>query len=306
MPKEVFGKDYAFLERKALLSFEEITRLARIFVALGTRKIRLTGGEPLVRKGLPELVAQLRAIDGLDDLTLTTNGSLLAPLAGPLKEAGLDRVTVSLDSLDDEVFQAMNDVGVPVARVLAGIDAAAEAGLRPIKVNAVVKRGLNDHTVVDLARHFRGTGHILRFIEFMDVGNTNGWKMDHVVPARELIDRISAEMPIEPVDPNYPGEVAKRWRYVDGSGEIGFITSITNPFCGACTRARLSPEGQLFTCLFGAHGFDLRTLLRSGASDADIEQAVRTIWQRRTDRYSEIRSEATADLPRVEMSRIGG
>lgn len=306
MPKEVFGPDYAFLKRSELLTYEEITRVARVFVRLGVEKIRLTGGEPLVRRDLPELVHQLSQIEGLKDLTLTTNGSLLRQQAKALKDAGLKRITVSLDSLDNEVFQRMNDVGVPVERVLDGIAAAEEAGLHPIKVNAVVERGVNDHGIVDLARYFKGTGKILRFIEFMDVGTTNGWKMDRVVPAKEIVERIHAELPIEPATPNYRGEVAKRWRYVDGTGEIGVISSITQPFCGDCTRMRLSPEGELFTCLFGARGFDIRSLLRSGASDAELEEAIGKVWRRRTDRYSEIRTEATVPLERVEMSHIGG
>ncbi len=306
MPKEVFGPDYAFLKRSELLTYEEITRVARVFVRLGVEKIRLTGGEPLVRRDLPELVHQLSQIEGLKDLTLTTNGALLRQQAKALKDAGLKRITVSLDSLDNEVFQRMNDVGVPVERVLDGIAAAEEAGLHPIKVNAVVERGVNDHGIVDLARYFKGTGKILRFIEFMDVGTTNGWKMDRVVPAKEIVERINAELPIEPATPNYRGEVAKRWRYVDGTGEIGVISSITQPFCGDCTRMRLSPEGELFTCLFGARGFDIRSLLRSGASDAELEEAIGKVWRRRTDRYSEIRTEATVPLERVEMSHIGG
>lgn len=306
MPKEVFGPDYAFLKRSELLTYEEITRVARVFVRLGVEKIRLTGGEPLVRRDLPELVHQLSQIEGLKDLTLTTNGALLRQQAKALKDAGLKRITVSLDSLDNEVFQRMNDVGVPVERVLDGIAAAEEAGLHPIKVNAVVERGVNDHGIVDLARYFKGTGKILRFIEFMDVGTTNGWKMDRVVPAKEIVERIHAELPIEPATPNYRGEVAKRWRYVDGTGEIGVISSITQPFCGDCTRMRLSPEGELFTCLFGARGFDIRSLLRSGASDAELEEAIGKVWRRRTDRYSEIRTEATVPLERVEMSHIGG
>lgn len=307
MPKEVFGPDYAFLQRSELLTYEEITRIARVFVRLGVEKIRLTGGEPLVRRDLPELVHQLSQIEGLKDLTLTTNGSLLRQQAKALKDAGLKRVTVSLDSLDNEVFQRMNDVGVTVERVLDGIAAADEAGLHPIKINAVVERGVNDHGIVDLARYFKGTGKIVRFIEFMDVGTTNGWEMDRVVPAKEIIERINAELPIEPATPNYRGEVAKRWRYVDGTGEIGVIASITQPFCGDCTRMRLSPEGELFTCLFGARGFDIRSLLRNGASDAELEEAIGRVWGRRADRYSEIRTEATTiPLEKVEMSHIGG
>lgn len=306
MPKEIFGPDHAFLQRDELLSYEEIARLARIFVAHGVEKIRLTGGEPLVRRDLAQLVGLLRATHGLKDLTLTTNGSLLKAQAQGLKDAGLERITVSLDSMDDEVFKSMNDVGVPVQTVLEGIDAAAAAGLSPIKINAVVKKGVNDHTIVDLARHFKGSGHIVRFIEFMDVGATNGWRMDHVVSGREIVERINAEMPIEPAGANYRGEVARRWRYRDGSGEIGVITSISEPFCGDCTRARLSPEGELFTCLFGVRGHDFRALLRSGKSDDEIAAFLGSVWRVRADRYSEIRSEDTIGLRKVEMSHIGG
>lgn len=306
MPKEIFGPDHAFLKRDELLSYEEITRLASIFVAHGVEKIRLTGGEPLVRRDLAQLVAQLKAIAGLKDLTLTTNGSLLKAQAQGLKDAGLERITVSLDSLDDAVFQSMNDVGVPVATVLEGIEAASAAGLKPIKINAVVKKGVNDHTIVDLARHFKGSGHIVRFIEFMDVGATNGWRMDHVVTGSEIVELIDAEMPIEPAEANYRGEVARRWRYRDGGGEIGVITSISEPFCGDCTRARLSPEGELYTCLFGVRGHDFRSLLRSGQSDDDIAAFLASVWRIRDDRYSEIRSEDTVGLRKVEMSHIGG
>ena len=306
MPKEVFGPSFQFLDRGELLTYEEIVRLARLFIAHGVEKIRVTGGEPLVRRDLPRLIAQLAALDGLRDLTLTTNGALLPAQAGPLREAGLKRVTVSLDSLDDATFRAMNDVDVGVDVVLAGIEAAREAGLWPIKVNAVVKRGLNDHTIVDLARHFHGTGVIVRFIEYMDVGTTNGWALDHVVSAAEIVERIDAVLPLEPLDPNYRGEVARRHRYRDGGGEVGVITSITQPFCGDCTRARLSPEGELFTCLFGATGFDLRALLRGGADDGEVADAIARVWRIREDRYSDLRTEATADLQRVEMSHIGG
>lgn len=305
MPKEVFGKDYQFLERDELLTFEEIARLARIFHALGVEKIRLTGGEPLVRRNLEQLVALLAAIPGLD-LTLTTNGSLLKRQARALKQAGLKRVTVSLDSLDDEVFRRMNDVDFPVARVLEGIEAAAAAGLAPIKINMVVKRGLNEASILPMARFFRGTGHILRFIEYMDVGHTNGWRMEDVVTAREIIARINAEMPLEPLEPNYPGEVAERWRYRDGSGEIGVIASVTQAFCRGCTRLRLSTEGKLYTCLFATSGHDLRELLRGGASDREIADTIQGIWSRRADRYSEIRSAETVKLQKVEMSYIGG
>jgi len=305
MPKEVFGKDYAFLERRELLTFEEIARLARIFSGLGVEKVRLTGGEPLVRRNLEQLIELLAAIPGLD-LTLTTNGSFLARKARALKAAGLKRITVSLDALDDAVFRRLNDVDFPVAKVLEGIDAAAAAGLAPIKVNMVVKRGENDASILPMARHFRGTGHILRFIEYMDVGHTNGWRMDDVVPAREIVERIGREWPLEPVDPNYPGEVAERWRYRDGRGEIGVIASVTQAFCRTCTRIRLSTEGRLYTCLFATSGHDLRALVRGGASDEDILAAVSGIWSRRADRYSEIRTSQTARLQKIEMSYIGG
>jgi GTP 3',8-cyclase len=304
MPKEVFGRDYQFLQRKELLSFEEIEQLARIFAGLGVEKIRLTGGEPLVRKDVEQLVARLASIGDLD-LALTTNGSLLAHKAAALAEAGLKRVTVSLDSLDNAVFKAMNDVDFPVERVLEGIDAAAAAGM-PVKINMVVKRGLNVDSVVEMARHFRGTGHILRFIEFMDVGATNGWRMDDVVTAKEIIERIDAEFPLEPAEANYRGEVAKRWRYKDGAGEIGIIASVTQSFCCDCSRARLSAEGKLYTCLFAVRGHDLRALLRDGSSDELVADAVRAIWERRADRYSDLRSAGTAGLPKVEMSYIGG
>jgi GTP 3',8-cyclase len=305
MPKEVFGRDYQFLEREELLSFEEIERLARVFARHGVRKLRLTGGEPLVRRGIEELVAMLARIPGVD-VTMTTNGALLAEKARALAEAGLSRVTVSLDSLDDDVFRAMNDTGFPVARVLEGIDAAEAAGLSPVKVNVVVKGGVNDDGVLAMAERFRGTGHVLRFIEYMDVGHSNGWRLDEVVPGAEIVATIDAEFPLEPVDENYPGEVARRWRYVDGGGEIGVITSVTHPFCGACTRARLSADGRLYTCLFAVRGHDLRALVRDGASDDELSSAIGAIWGARTDRYSEIRSEATAGLPKVEMSYIGG
>ena len=306
MPREVFGPDYQFLQRSELLTYEEITRLARIFIGQGVEKLRLTGGEPLVRANLDRLIAMLSALPGLRDLTLTTNGSLLRSQAQRLRDAGLQRITVSLDSLDNDVFRAMNDANVDVETVLDGIAAAQEAGLHPIKVNAVVKRGLNDDTIVDLARHFHETDVIVRFIEFMDVGTTNGWELQHVVPASEIAERIDAEMPIEPASPNYRGEVAKRWRYQDGGGEIGIISSITQPFCGDCTRARLSPEGELYTCLFGARGHDVRSWLRSKATDPEIGEFLASVWRIRDDRYSEIRSENTTSLPRVEMSHIGG
>jgi cyclic pyranopterin phosphate synthase len=305
MPKEVFGKDYQFLERKALLTFEEIARLARVFSGLGVEKIRLTGGEPLIRRNLEELIGLLARIPGLD-LTLTTNGSLLKRKAQALKAAGLQRVTVSLDALDDAAFQRMNDVDFPVSRVLEGIEAAAAAGLAPVKVNMVVKRGVNEDSVLPMARFFRGSGHILRFIEYMDVGQTNGWRMDDVVSAREIIERIGAEMPLEPLDANYPGEVAERWRYRDGGGEVGVIASVTQAFCRECTRARLSTEGKLYTCLFATRGHDLRALLRGGAGDEELRAAVAGIWARRADRYSEIRTAETAKLRKIEMSYIGG
>jgi cyclic pyranopterin phosphate synthase len=305
MPREVFGRDYPFLARKEILTFEEIYRLSRIVVNLGVRKIRLTGGEPLVRRDMEQLVEMLGSIPDLD-LTLTTNGSLLAQKAQVLKRGGLKRVTVSLDSLDDRVFAVMNDVDFPVERVLEGIEAARAAGLTPIKINMVVKRGINEQSILPMARHFHGTEYVLRFIEYMDVGSTNGWRLDDVVPARDIIAVINAEMPLEPLEPNYQGEVAKRWRYKDGQGEVGFITSVTQPFCGDCSRARLSAEGHLYTCLFANNGFDLRRLLRSGASDEEISEAIAAIWRRREDRYSEIRSSETAALPKVEMSYIGG
>jgi cyclic pyranopterin phosphate synthase len=307
MPREVFGHDFQFLRREQLLTFEEIVRLSRLAVGLGVEKIRITGGEPLLRRGVEDLVAMLAELraDGLSDLTLTTNGSLLRAKAPALRAAGLDRVTVSLDSLDDGVFQAMNDVRFPVAKVLGGIDAAAEAGF-PVKVNMVVKRGANEHSILPMAERFRNTGHVLRFIEFMDVGTTNGWRLDDVVPAEEIISTIAAAWPLEPVAPNYPGEVASRRRYLDGAGEIGVIASVTRPFCGGCTRARLSAEGSLYTCLFAEHGTDLREPLRSGATDADLERLLGGLWRRRDDRYSEIRSAATTSRPKVEMSHIGG
>ncbi|HEX6800211.1 MAG TPA: GTP 3',8-cyclase MoaA [Ktedonobacterales bacterium] len=310
MPKALFGRDFQFLPPAMLLSFEEITRLARLFIASGVGKIRLTGGEPLVRREVERLVAMLAPLDGLRDLTLTTNGSLLAKKALALKAAGLHRVTVSLDALDDAVFRTMNDVDFPVGRVLEGIEAATAVGLTPIKINMVVKRGLNDHCILDMARHFHGSGHILRFIEYMDVGTTNGWRLDDVVPAAEIVERIGAVLPLEPVAPNYPGEVARRFRYRDGGGEIGIIASVTQPFCRACTRARLSSEGRLYTCLFATNGLDLRAMLRGGASDEQILDAIRSVWSRREDRYSELRAHHTGSPgepePKVEMFRIGG
>ncbi len=306
MPKEVFGRDYKFLQRAELLTYEEIARLARVFIELGVRKIRITGGEPLVRQGLPELIAMLSRIEGLADIALTTNGVLLPEQAAALRAAGLNRVTVSLDTLDSEVFRQMNDVGASVQAVLDGIDAAAMAGLAPIKLNAVIKRGVNDHTLVELARRFHGTGITVRFIEYMDVGTTNGWRLDHVVPASEIVKRIHTALPIEPLEPNYSGEVARRWRYVDGGGEVGVITSVSAPFCSSCTRARLSAEGMLYTCLFASQGHDLRAVLREGASHRELVEHITSIWQGRGDRYSELRSNETHDRQRVEMSYIGG
>jgi len=305
MPKDAFGRDHPFLRQAELLTFEEIARLARIFKGHGVAKIRLTGGEPLLRKHIERLVEMLAGIGGLD-LTLTTNGALLAQKARDLKAAGLERVTVSLDALDDRVFRSMNDVDFPVAKVLAAIDAAADAGLAPIKINVVVKRGMNEQQILPMARHFKGTGHILRFIEYMDVGHTNGWRMDDVVPSAEVLRTIGAELPLVPVDANYRGEVAERWRYADGDGEIGVISSVTQAFCRDCTRARLSTEGRLYTCLFATQGFDLRALLRGGSDDQRLSDAIAAIWSRRGDRYSEIRSEHTAKLPKIEMSYIGG
>jgi GTP 3',8-cyclase len=305
MPKEVFDHNHEFLAQTALLTFEEIERLARIFQTLGIEKIRLTGGEPLVRRHLEKLIEMLARIPNMD-LTLTTNGSLLKKKAQALKDAGLKRVTVSLDSLDDKVFKAMNDVDFPVAKVLEGIDEAARVGLTPIKINMVVKKGLNDHSIVDMARYFKGTGHIVRYIEYMDVGATNGWRMDDVVPSREVVRMINEHMPLENADANYTGEVAERWRYKDGSGEIGVISSVTQAFCKDCSRARLSTEGQIYTCLFATEGHDLRVLLRNGASDDAIRGAIASVWGLRTDNYSEIRTADTVKLQKVEMSYIGG
>jgi GTP 3',8-cyclase len=305
MPKDVFGHDYPFLPHSELLTFEEITRLARIFKGHGIEKIRLTGGEPLLRKHLERLIAMLADIGGLD-LTLTTNAAALTAKARDLKAAGLNRITVSLDALDDGVFRAMNDVDFPVARVLEGIDAAGEAGLAPVKINMVVKRGVNEREILPMARRFRGSGHILRFIEYMDVGHTNGWRMDDVVPSAEVIRMIGCEMPLEPIDANYAGEVAERWSYVGGGGEIGVISSVTQAFCRDCTRARLATDGKLYTCLFATTGYDLRALLRGASSDAEIGNYIAAIWLQRGDRYSEIRSENTVALPKIEMSYIGG
>jgi cyclic pyranopterin phosphate synthase len=304
MPKEIFGRDYQFLPRAEILTFEEIERLVRVFVGLGVEKVRLTGGEPLVRRDIERLVEKLAGVADLD-LTLTTNGSLLAAKARSLRDAGLKRVTVSLDSLDDAVFRRMNDVDFPVTKVLEAIDAAETVGLAPIKINMVVKRGINEDSIVPMARYFRGTGRIVRFIEFMDVGSSNGWRMDDVVSAREIVAMIDREMPLEPVGKNYPGEVAERYRYKDGSGEIGVIASVTQPFCGDCTRARLSADGSLYTCLFATTGHDLRGPLRAGATDTELADTIAGVWTARDDRYSEIRSGDTS-LKKIEMSFIGG
>jgi cyclic pyranopterin phosphate synthase len=303
MPKEVYGRDHRFLDRRELLTFEEIARVARIFVGAGVRKLRITGGEPLVRRDLERLVALLAELDV--ELTLTTNASLLPQKARALADAGLSRITVSLDSLDDAQFRALNDVDFPVERVLEGIDAAAAAGL-PVKVNAVVKRGANDDQIVPMAAFFRERGHTLRFIEYMDVGTTNGWRLDDVVPAAEIVATLDAAFGVEPVEAAYRGEVARRYRYRDGKGEVGLIASVTQPFCGDCTRARLSAEGRLFTCLFAVRGHDLRALVRSGATDEELRESIGGVWGARKDRYSERRSEATPGVERVEMSYIGG
>ncbi len=305
MPKEMFGFDHPFLPHDQVLTFEEITRLARIFVSHGVRKIRLTGGEPLVRKDMPVLISMLSKIPDVD-LTMTTNGSLLARNAQALKDAGLKRVSVSLDSLDGATFKAMNDVDFPVEKVLEGMETAQKVGLEPVKVNMVVKRGVNESSILPMARFFREKGYILRFIEYMDVGHTNGWRMDDVVSAKEIVNTINAELPLEPADPNYKGEVAERWRYKDGRGEIGVISSVTQPFCRDCNRARLSAEGKLYTCLFAVKGHDLRGLMRGGATDEEVSQTITRLWNKRSDRYSELRSENTTDLPKVEMSHIGG
>ena len=306
MPREVYGPDHAFLPRTAVLSYEEITRVVRAAVALGVRKVRLTGGEPLVRRNLEELVRMLADVQGIDDLTLTTNGTLLAQKAQALADAGLHRVTVSLDALDDTTFMRMNDSGVPASRVLGGMAAARAAGLGPVKLNAVIRRGMNEHAILDLAEHFRGTDTVVRFIEYMDVGHTNGWRLDDVVPAGEILAAIDARWPLEPVDTGYRGEVAQRWRYRDGSGELGVISSVTQPFCSDCTRARLSADGSIYTCLFATAGHDLRPLLRSDADDAALTDALSAIWAGRADRYSELRTLDTVNMPKVEMSFIGG
>ena len=311
MPREVFGPGYAFVPREDLLTLEEVARIAKVFAMIGMRKVRITGGEPLIRRNLEHLIEMIDAMDGVEDISLTTNGSMLSPgRAVALKKAGLKRLTVSLDALDDETFKRINDVDYPVSRVLDGIENARAAGFSDIKVNAVVRRGFNEHAVLDLVKHFRHTGCIVRFIEYMDVGETNGWNLDDVIPASDLVREIDAQHPIEPVSPNYRGEVAKRWRFRDGAGEIGLITSVTQSFCGECSRARLSAVGEVYTCLFASQGHDLRDLLRSGISDAQLLQAVCRIWQGRSDRYSELRATA-ASMPvpgqaKVEMSHIGG
>jgi cyclic pyranopterin phosphate synthase len=306
MPRETFGPDHAFLPRDEILTFDEIERITRLLTNLGVHKVRLTGGEPLIRKDLATLVRALRANTAITDLTLTTNGSLLARHARELADAGLDRVTISLDALDDPTFSRMNDARFPVAKVLEGIEAAEDAGLGPIKVNMVVKRGWNEAAVLPMARQFRWTGRTVRFIEYMDVGHSNGWRLDDVVPASEILATISAEFPLEPRAPADRGEVAQRYRYTDGAGEIGLIAAVTQPFCGDCVRARISADGKLFTCLFAVAGHDLRGLLRNGVTDNDLEARLRRLWNLRDDRYSELRSAATADLPKVEMSYIGG
>jgi GTP 3',8-cyclase len=305
MPRETFDRDFKFLPHEDILRFEEIAHLARLFAGLGVKKVRLTGGEPLVRRDLPRLVAMLAEIPGLD-LTLTTNGSLLTKHAAALSAAGLKRVTVSLDSLDDATFKAINDADYPVAKVIDGIEAAAAAGMAPIKINMVVKRGVNDAHVPAMAERWRGSGHIVRFIEYMDVGSTNGWRMDDVVPSAEIVRMIGAHHPLEPVDPNYAGEVAERWRYRDGGGEIGVIASVTQAFCASCNRLRLSAEGSLYTCLFAEHGHDLKWLLRRGGSDEEIVNEIAAVWRARGDRYSEIRTAETAKVRKIEMSYIGG
>jgi len=306
MPAEIYGEKYEFLPKREILTFEETTRLAGLFVEQGVNKIRITGGEPLLRRDLEALIAQLSAIDGLDDLTLTTNGYLLSDKAQVLRDAGLCRLTISLDALTEDTFNHMSGRDHGPERVLDGIAAAKRAGFHPLKINAVIQEGVNDHLVVDLARHFHGTGHILRFIEFMDVGNRNDWDMHQVIPAADIINRINAVLPLEPLEPNYRGEVARRYRYIDGGGEIGIITSVTQPFCGDCTRARLSTDGKIYTCLFATHGVDLRDLMRSGASDAELADRIHSMWTPRDDRYSEIRSSHTPNARKVEMYHIGG
>ncbi len=306
MPKEIFGRGYRFLPHEEILTFEEITRLVHIFASLGTRKLRLTGGEPFMRRELEKLVAMLAEVPGIDDLAMTTNGSFPTDRIQSVKAAGLRRMTVSLDALDDETFMKMNDKEVPASQVLAWIDAAIEAGFTPLKINMVVKRGVNEDSILPMARYFNRPDTILRYIEFMDVGSSNSWRMDDVVPAKEILQRLNLEMPLEPITPNYPGEVATRFRYKDTGNEVGVIASVTMPFCRGCTRARLSANGSLYTCLFAAQGHDLKSLVRGGASDAEMAEALTNIWTHRNDRYSELRTEETADLPKVEMSFIGG
>jgi len=307
MPAEIFGERYEFLNREELLTFDEIERITNIFVKLGVTKVRLTGGEPLLRANIGDLITALANIKGIDDLTLTTNGFLLAQNAQALKDAGLQRITVSLDSLDDATFAQMNGREYTTTRVLEGIAAAEKAGLSPIKINVVVQKGINEHTILDIARHFKGTGHIVRFIEYMDVGNLNGWDLSQVMPSQEIITLINSEMPLEPDSPNYIGEVAKRYQYVDGTGEIGVISSVSNPFCGDCSRVRLSADGQMFTCLFASRGTDLRTVIRDASSEASLIEKVASTWRIRTDRYSEERSSLTKPLEeKVEMYKIGG
>jgi cyclic pyranopterin phosphate synthase len=307
MPKDTFDSKHCFLRRDALLSFEEIQRVVRLFVELGVRKIRLTGGEPLLRRRIETLIEMLVKLPGLEEVAVTTNDSLLTlAKARMLKDAGLERVSISLDALDNRTFREITDVEVHFTRVLEAIEHAADSGLGPVKINMVVKRGVNDHAVLPMARYFRGTPHIVRFIEYMDVGGSNGWRLDDVASASEIIDQIHADFPLEMVSPNHPGEVAKRWRYSDGQGEIGIIASVTRPFCGNCTRARISANGSFYTCLFAARGHDLRGLLREGATDEAIASAIRSVWLARTDRYSQTRGTVTVDLPKIEMSYIGG
>jgi len=306
MPRDVYDRDHVFLPRDEILTFEEIERLVGLFAGFGVEKIRLTGGEPLLRHGVADLVRRISAVDGIRDVAMTTNGSTLARHAQELADAGLDRITVSLDAVDDARFRRAADVDFPVARVLEGIDAARQAGLAPVKINTVVRRGLNDDSLLDIARRFRGTGHIVRFIEYMDVGSSNGWEMGHVVPAEEILATINEAWTIDPVEPNYPGEVVNRWRYSDGGGEVGVIASVTKPFCGECTRLRLSADGSIYTCLFAHAGTDVRDALRSGATDDELVETVSRVWESRTDQYSEERSGVSIGLPKVEMSYIGG
>ena len=306
MPRDVYDRSHVYLPRDEILTFEEIERLVRVFAGLGVAKIRLTGGEPLLRHDLGNLVAKVASVDGIVDVAMTTNGSTLARHAETLADAGLDRVTVSLDAVDDTSFRGAADVDFPVARVLEGIDAAKDAGLTPVKINTVVRKGLNDDTIVDIAGAFRGTGHIVRFIEYMDVGSSNGWKMGDVVTANEIVETIAGEWPLDAVDQNYAGEVVSRWRYRDGMGEIGVISSVSEPFCGECTRLRLSADGSIYTCLFATHGTDLRGPLRSGATDEKLVEIITAVWQERSDRYSEERTGVSIGIPKVEMSYIGG